>query len=229
MIVYHGSYTEIDEIDLSKCEPRKDFGRGFYVTKFRKQAEIWAERIGKKYKTKGVVTEFVFYESSFTDGMFQTLRFEKYDDKWLDFVTLNRRFDTPSPAHDYDIVEGPIADDRISREIDNYIEGHISREKFLSMLSYEEPTHQICFCTADSLLMIKNCDKNKSIDYQISEIGEPLIEQLIIDYKIDEIKSTDLFYNSKIFQQLSEKSTELYLKDWQEIYQLLKQELNLLP
>ncbi|MDR1652327.1 MAG: DUF3990 domain-containing protein [Prevotellaceae bacterium] len=34
MRVYHGSYTEITEIDLTRCEPRKDFGQGFYVTKY---------------------------------------------------------------------------------------------------------------------------------------------------------------------------------------------------
>ena len=39
MIVYHGSYTEITKIDLSKCEPNKDFGKGFYVTKIKEQAE----------------------------------------------------------------------------------------------------------------------------------------------------------------------------------------------
>ncbi|MDR1527793.1 MAG: DUF3990 domain-containing protein [Dysgonamonadaceae bacterium] len=42
MKVYHGSYMEIDRIDLSQCKPRKDFGRGFYVTKFFEQAEFWA-------------------------------------------------------------------------------------------------------------------------------------------------------------------------------------------
>jgi hypothetical protein len=38
MKVYHGSYTVIHEIDLSKGELQRDFGRGFYVTKFREQA-----------------------------------------------------------------------------------------------------------------------------------------------------------------------------------------------
>ena len=37
MKVYHGSYTAISVIDLSKCEKQKDFGQGFYVTRFRKQ------------------------------------------------------------------------------------------------------------------------------------------------------------------------------------------------
>ena len=31
MKVYHGSYVEIGEIDLSKSEPNRDFGRGFYI------------------------------------------------------------------------------------------------------------------------------------------------------------------------------------------------------
>ena len=34
MKLYHGSYIKIDEIDLSKSKPYKDFGRAFYLTKF---------------------------------------------------------------------------------------------------------------------------------------------------------------------------------------------------
>ncbi|MDR0231364.1 MAG: DUF3990 domain-containing protein [Dysgonamonadaceae bacterium] len=226
MIVYHGSYIKIIKIDLSKCEPRKDFGKGFYVTNILKQAEIWAERIGKKYAQKGIVTEFIFYENAFIDGVHRVLRFERYDEKWLDFVTLNRRLDSPIPAHDYDIVEGPVADDRISREIDNYIAGKISREKFLNMLRREEKTHQICFCTADSLLMLELKDKNSEISYEISEIGEQLLKELVIEQRIGEEQATDLFYSSNIFGKLADPSTEFYKKPWQEIYELLKVELN---
>jgi predicted RNA-binding protein YlxR (DUF448 family) len=39
MKVYHGSYTQINEIDLSFSQAGKDFGRGFYVTNIRSQAE----------------------------------------------------------------------------------------------------------------------------------------------------------------------------------------------
>jgi hypothetical protein len=191
-----------------------------------KQAEIWAERIGKKYNQKGIVTEFVFYESAFIDGVHNVLRFDRYDEKWLDFVTLNRRLDSPIPAHNYDIVEGPVADDRISKEIDNYIAGKISREKFLNMLRREETTHQICFCTADSLLMLELKDKNSEIGYEISEIGEQLLKQLVIEYSVDEKQAADLFYSSNIFGKLADVSTDLYKKSWQEIYEMLKIELN---
>jgi hypothetical protein len=226
MIVYHGSYTEIREIDLSKCEPNKDFGKGFYVTNIREQAEIWAERMGRVHNCKGVVAEFVFYENAFIDGTYHVLRFNAYNDEWLDFVALNRRKDTPIPAHNYDIVEGPVADDRISRQIDNYIEGKISREKFMVMLRREEPTHQICFCTADSLLMLEYKDKSIDIFYEISEISEPLIENLMLDNQIDVVKATDLFYNSETFTQLADESTEFYSKPWHEIYEMLQKELN---
>jgi hypothetical protein len=81
MNVYHGSYIEIDKIDLSKCEPRKDFGQGFYVTNIRKQTEVWAERIGAKHNRVGVVTEFVFYENAFIDGVHKVLRFDNYTEE----------------------------------------------------------------------------------------------------------------------------------------------------
>jgi hypothetical protein len=60
MKVYHGSYVKIDKIDLSKSKPNKDFGKGFYVTKFRNHAEEWAKIIGKKNGTEGFVSEFEF-------------------------------------------------------------------------------------------------------------------------------------------------------------------------
>ena len=63
MKVYHGSYTEIDIIDLSFCDVGKDFGQGFYVTKLREQAEFWAKKKGEKYNgTSGFVTEYDFDE-----------------------------------------------------------------------------------------------------------------------------------------------------------------------
>jgi len=225
MTVYHGSYTKITKIDLSKCEPRKDFGKGFYVTSIPRQAEIWAERMAKKYGQKGVVTEFTFYENAFTDGVHKVLRFDGCDEKWLDFVALNRRLDSPIPAHDYDIVEGPVADDRISRKIDHYIAGKIPREKFLNMLRHEEPTHQICFCTADSLLMLETKDKGSDISYELSEIGEHLIERFMLDHDCSEEEAADSFYSSDTFAQLADETTKLYEKPWQEIYERLKIEL----
>jgi hypothetical protein len=49
MKLYHGSYIQIDVIDLTKAKPYKDFGRAFYATKFHKQAKIWADRLGREH------------------------------------------------------------------------------------------------------------------------------------------------------------------------------------
>jgi hypothetical protein len=223
MKVFHGSYTAIDKIDLSKCQPNKDFGQGFYVTKLRKQAETWAEIIGGIRDTAGVVSEFIFYERAFTDNKYKSLRFEDYCEEWLDFVILNRNRESAEQKHDYDLVEGPIADDRISRRIDDYLDGKVSKLDFLEELKHDEDNHQICFCTLNSLQMLEKPDTKSS--RLITDISEPIIENLMTELDIDEEKAADMFYNSSVFSELSDKNTELYKKTWQEIYELLKIEL----
>ena len=74
MRVFHGGCTVIDEIDLSKSRNRLDFGKGFYVTNIRSQAEYWATRMGKIHKTKCVVSEFDFDEEAFSDDLYKVLR-----------------------------------------------------------------------------------------------------------------------------------------------------------
>ena len=36
--LYHGSTVDIEQIDLLKSRPNKDFGRGFYLSADRQQA-----------------------------------------------------------------------------------------------------------------------------------------------------------------------------------------------
>ena len=42
MIVYHGSVCEVRIPDLAKAKGRLDFGKAFYVTSYKRQAEKWA-------------------------------------------------------------------------------------------------------------------------------------------------------------------------------------------
>jgi hypothetical protein len=225
MKVYHGSYVKIKEIDLSKCEIGKDFGQGFYVTKIKEQAQFWAERKGLDNDTQGYVTEFEFNENAFKHFKLKILRFAEYDENWLDFVTMNRNTTLPQPTHDYDIVEGPVADDKIATRIKKYLRGGISKQQFLEELKFVKETHQICFCTGRSLQMLDYVEKTINIEYEITEISEPLIEQFIIDFNIDEETATDKFFLSNTFEKLADESTEFHKKSWQEIYELLKQEL----
>ena len=223
MQVYHGGYVEIFKIDLSKSQSNKDFGKGFYVTKFRKHAESWAVNIANRNDKKPFVTEFTFYERAFEESRYKTLRFDDYNEAWLDFVVLNRDPDFTTNRHDYDLVEGPIADDKVQNRINEYLDEIISKADFLEELKYHEKTHQICFCTLNSLQLLKKTDFKYAS--HVVRITEPLTERLMFDRNIDETQATDLFYNSKTFAQLADETTKLYTKPWQEIYALLKQEM----
>jgi len=65
-----------------------------------------------------LATEFDFSELFFRDKDLKVLRFDDYNDEWLDFVVLNRKNETEQQAHDFDIVEGPVADDKIATEVE---------------------------------------------------------------------------------------------------------------
>ena len=222
MIVFHGSYTEIDTVDLSKCEFRRDFGRGFYVTKFREQAEIWAFRKGKQKHADSVVTEFEFSKYAYIAPHLNVLRFDDYSEEWLDFVVMNRKNDTDQPVHNYDIVEGPVADDDIAQKIFEYLKGDITKQDFLQELKFKHtPSHQIALCTVESLQMIEPTKRKK---YK-RMIDENITQSLVADYDFDEQKAIDIYFESNTYKQLIDNSTKLYEKDWQEIYEMLKNEL----
>ena len=224
MKLYHGSYTKIEDIDLTKAKPYKDFGRGFYLTKYHKQAKFWADRLGREHRTVGVVSEFEFDDYAYEDDSLNVLRFEKYDEIWLDFVILNRS--NRQQMHEYDIVEGPVADDKIQNRIHDYLNGEINKSDFLEELKWHEETHQICFCTVSSLVFLKNAFGGKQIS-KVSRIGESIVEKLVMDFGFDEDTATDKFFSSDTFSKLADTSNQLYERKWTEIYIILLNELKL--
>jgi len=154
----------------------------------------------------------------------KVLKFDNYNEEWLEFVMLNRLNDSKhNQAHDYDIIEGPVADDKITEQIKDYIAGFISKEDFLGDLIHL-PSHQICFCTIQSLQALTL--SKPMIEYKIRHIDKDILQSLMTDYGIDEVEASDKYYNSNVYTQLADETTEFYKKDWTEIYELLKQELN---
>jgi hypothetical protein len=226
MKVYHGSYIKVDKIDLTKCRPNRDFGQGFYVTRFLHHARNWSLIVGRRYHTQGVVSEFEYVESAFVRSICNIKQFGDYNEEWLDFVVMNRVSNNLEPVHNYDIVEGPVADDKVQNRIEEYLKGQVSKADFLEELKYHETTHQICFCTLNSLQAI-NCGLGVGANRYVVNIAEPVIEKLMLDYSIDEEKATDILYTSQTFARLSDESTALYQKPWREIYEMLKSELNI--
>ncbi|GHT63422.1 hypothetical protein FACS189451_10100 [Bacteroidia bacterium] len=226
MKVYHGSYIEIDKIDLSKGELARDFGLGFYVTNLYRQAEYWATRKGRQRKTQGVINEYVFYESAFVGSYFKTLRFADYSEEWLDFVVMNRQNDTTQNLHDYDIVEGPVADDDIATRIEVYVAGGITKAEFIEELKFKHTvSHQIAFCSQKSLQMLKK--SFSKADLNEMSIDDAITQSLIVDFDMNDYQAIDAYFNSKTYSLLIDENTEYYEKSWQEIYEMLKKELKL--
>lgn len=138
MIVYHASYTVIDKPHVSFSREGLDFGRGFYVTRIKEQAEKYA----KKFKIMGKHAVLNIYD--LTENLPNNIRtkiFTDYDEEWLDFVMANRSgYDCVS----YDVIEGGVANDKIFRTIDLYFAGDISKQDALARLKFERPNNQIC-------------------------------------------------------------------------------------
>jgi len=127
--------------------------------------------------------------------------------------------------HDYDIVEGPVANDDIAQRIFVYLNGKISKEDFLEELKFKyQPSHQIAFCTMLSLQMLEWV--NKKTDLSSLGIDDIIIQTLIKENNISEKDAIDLYFSSKTYKQLTDETANLFDKSWEEIYELLKQELS---
>jgi hypothetical protein len=225
MKVYHGSYTAIENVDFNFCRKKRDFGKGFYVTKIYTQAEYWAARKGEDNDSEGVVTEFEFDEIFFEEEELSVLRFDGYTEKWLDFITLNRTNKNAQQAHNYDIIEGPVANDDIATRVYDYIKKKVSKKEFLQELIHKTPTHQICFCTVQSLQALEL--EKDYIDSEIIYIDNHIVQTLMTDYNKREAEAIKIYYTSNTYTQLTKESTCLYKKSWQDIYIMLVKELKL--
>jgi len=188
-------------------------------------AENWARVIGKKHNTQGFVTEFDYTESPFVQRICKIKHFDDYNEEWLDFVVNNRQNEGEKAIHDFDIVEGPVANDKVQKRIRDYLNGEISKQDFLKELIYHEKTHQICFCTKVSLQLLKNIDRMRVSKF--AHISEPIVEKLVMEFGFDEETAADMFFASNTFSKLADTSNQIFQKSWQEIYEMLKIELKI--
>ena len=155
MILYHGSNITIDAIDLDKCRPFKDFGKGFYLTDIKEQAQRMAERTVRMFDGTPTITSFEF---SIEEAQAQDLSikvFESPDKEWAKFVMCNRNVDIPQPTHDYDIVIGPVADDTIARLLRMFTEHFIDEDQLLRELTFSKVTSQFFFHTTAAIKLLR--------------------------------------------------------------------------
>lgn len=134
MILYHGSNIAITQIDLSKSKPNKDFGQGFYLSDSEQQAIEMANYKASLFGGNPIVTRFEFNEAFFSNNNSLRIKiFKDYSEEWADFVFANRE---GNPTQNFDIVYGPIANDKVGLQIRKFKDGAIDKIEFLNRLRY---------------------------------------------------------------------------------------------
>lgn len=154
MILYHGTNMEFDKIDLKKCRPNKDFGRGFYLTHIHKQAEQMAIR-RCEFTGLGspIVQRYEFDESCLNDNSLKVKIFDGISVEWALFILKNRN--GKGKQHNYDIVSGPVADDGVVLQINLYAQHIITVEQLVEGLTYKKLNSQYYFGTEQAISKLK--------------------------------------------------------------------------
>jgi hypothetical protein len=140
MILYHGSYLAVEKPDISFSRNNVDFGKGFYTTPIKEQAESWSNRFKRKHG-QSVVSAYNIDESLLRNNAL-ILEFDNYSDEWLDFIISCRRGET---VGDYDVVIGGVANDKVFDTMQLYFDGLIDKAESIRRLRYEKPNTQYCF------------------------------------------------------------------------------------
>lgn len=155
MKLYHGTNQSFDSIDLMKSKPNKDFGRGFYLSPDYEQALNMAQiKTEQLQEGEPIVMEYEVDEIEMQK--LQILRFEEYSEEWAEFILANRSNVTGGFIHQYDIVVGPIADDRVGVQLWKYENQLIDLPTLVKKLKYMKGmTIQYFFGTEKAVSLLK--------------------------------------------------------------------------
>lgn len=147
MIVYHGSTEIVKKPDDRHSYRALDFGKGFYVTTVREQAERWARR---KADILGKDTAIVnFYQmNDRTEGLLIKY-FDEDLTEWIDFVCRCR--EGQKDYLKYDLIFGKVANDKVFRVVDMYHTGIWDKERALREIKVYPSYDQIAFITQKAI------------------------------------------------------------------------------
>lgn len=156
MILYHGSNVDIQDIDLDKSKPNKDFGKGFYLSDNESQALDMANFKSNILGGKPVISKFEFNNDYLHSEDLKIRIFDNYSEEWSRFVLMNRTVTDDVQLENYDIVYGPIANDRVGAQINKLLDGNIDMQEFLNRLKYMKGiTFQYYFGTDKAIKLLR--------------------------------------------------------------------------
>jgi hypothetical protein len=154
MTLYHGTNVDFDLIDIEKSNPYKDFGKGFYLTDIKEQAERMALRKVKFFGGVPVIQVYDFDEGDLQRENLKVKFFSKPSEEWAVFIHNNRNR-TLDFRHDYDVVIGQIANDGVAYLLGRYEEGTITLPELVRGLEYKQLNNQYFFGTQKALDLLR--------------------------------------------------------------------------
>ena len=156
--VYHGSIEEVRNPEIRQPNRSLDYGSGFYTTTSYEQAKKWVER---RMKDKGVSVGYlnVYELDDEVINDMKSLFFEKPTEEWVNFVMKNRT--EREFTHDYDIVYGPVANDRVYFQFGLYESGAISVDTLIRELKTYKLVDQYLFHTEKALTALHFVESRK--------------------------------------------------------------------
>lgn len=153
MLLYHGSNLTVEEPRLMEQTRGLDFGAGFYLTSRVKQAGEFSEDITHRRK-QGIPTVSVYeFDEIAAEKTLDIAVFPEPNAEWLEFVRDNRL--KIYSGKKYDIIVGPVANDRVYLALQALIIGELSIEAALVVLKPYKLFDQYCLATEKALLMLK--------------------------------------------------------------------------
>jgi hypothetical protein len=160
MKIYHGSLEIVNKPKIISPTRTLDYGSGFYTTTSFEQAERWVKRKLNVSHSKGWVNVYEWDDSKANN--LNILKFTSPNEDWLDFVMSNRT--DIHYHHNYDIVYGPVADDRVYAAFALYEQGFLDKQTLINELRAYKLVDQILFHTIESLETLIYKD-NKEVFY----------------------------------------------------------------
>lgn len=152
MKLYHGSLEVIEYPEILPSNRTLDYGKGFYTTTSEKQAKDWAQRrMMETHSFAGYVNIYDFDEKKLSE--FKSLLFSEPTKEWAEFVMANRT--DKDYTHDFDIVYGPVANDRVYLQFGLYEAGAIGIDTLIRELKTYKLVDQYLFHTEKSLSALR--------------------------------------------------------------------------
>jgi hypothetical protein len=133
MILYHGSDVLVDQPKLIAQPRGLDFGEGFYATTNFEQAEKFAKIVARRNSTNTPIISVYQFDENVLNRL-NVLHFTAADDAWFDFVIANRA--KKNKVEDFDMVTGPVANDRVISVVELFEQGLLSRENALIEMKF---------------------------------------------------------------------------------------------